>query len=364
MRLSSTLTLYVGRQFLYAVLIVFAVMVLITFSFDLLEILRRAATRDEVTLRLALEMSLLKLPNLALKLVPFATLFGTMLALARLTRSHELVATRAAGVSVWQILMPGLLLAVLIGALDMALFNPIAAAMVGRYEQLEARLFHGQSSLLSVSSSGLWLRQADAGGQSVIHALHASNRGTELGDVTIFLYKGSDHFIGRIDARQATLRPGYWQLEKALLTGPGRTARVEDSYRVPTSLTLAQIQDSFASPDSLSFWQLPSFIASLEAAGFSAVRHRLHWQSVLATPLLLIAMVLIAATFSLRMTRRGGTGYMLAGGVLTGFLLYFLSDVVAALGLAGTIPVTMAAWTPAGVCTLLGVTTLLYLEDG
>jgi len=45
-------------------------------------------------------------------------------------------------------------------------------------------------------------------------------------------------------------------------------------------------------------------------------------------------------------------------------LLYFLTDVVFALGLSSTIPVALAAWTPFGISTLLGVTLLLHLEDG
>jgi len=49
---------------------------------------------------------------------------------------------------------------------------------------------------------------------------------------------------------------------------------------------------------------------------------------------------------------------------LTGFVLYFFSDVVFALGLSDSIPVALAAWTPSGVATLLGLTTLLHLEDG
>ena len=44
--------------------------------------------------------------------------------------------------------------------------------------------------------------------------------------------------------------------------------------------------------------------ANLERSGFSALRHRLYWHSLLAAPLLLCAMVLIAATFTLRQTRR------------------------------------------------------------
>ena len=51
-------------------------------------------------------------------------------------------------------------------------------------------------------------------------------------------------------------------------------------------------------------------------------------------------------------------------GIATGFLLYFVSNVVAALGQTTSIPVALAAWTPAGVSTLVAVTLLLHLEDG
>ena len=55
---------------------------------------------------LLLEMAALKLPHMAQEIMPFAILFGTMMAFWRLTRSNELVVARAAGVSVWQFLTP------------------------------------------------------------------------------------------------------------------------------------------------------------------------------------------------------------------------------------------------------------------
>ena len=78
----------------------------------------------------------------------------------------------------------------------------------------------------------------------------------------------------------------------------------------------------------------------------------------------MVAMVLIGAAFTLRHSRRGATSYVIGSGVLTGFALYFFSDVVFALGLSDSIPVTLAAWSPSGVALLLGLTTLLHLEDG
>jgi lipopolysaccharide export system permease protein len=229
---------------------------------------------------------------------------------------------------------------------------------------MEAKYLHGTASLLALSQGGLWLRQVDAEGQSVIHAESVSQQGLVLNQVIIFLYEGTDKFVGRIDARTATLGRGVWTLDDAVISNLDVPGRFFDSYTVPTSLNLEQIQDSFASPESMSFWALPGFISLLQEAGFAALKHRIHWHSVLSIPLLLVAMVLLAATFSLRLSRRGGTGLLVAGGVMAGFVLFFMTDLALALGLSGKIPPILAAWTPAGVSTLLGLSLLFHLEDG
>ncbi|HZD25388.1 MAG TPA: LPS export ABC transporter permease LptG [Alphaproteobacteria bacterium] len=364
MNISPTLSWYLARQFLAGIVFVLVVLMALVFLFDLIEHLRRASGHEAATLGVVLQLSLLQLPELGQKVVPFAALFGALHTFTRLTRSHELIVARAAGVSVWQFLMPPVLIAFLIGVFVVTVFNPFAAVMISRYEQLEGHFLEGRTSLLAVSSTGLWLRQGDARSQSVIHARHVSAAGTDLRDVIVFLYGDTDEFTGRIDAKAAHLRRGYWELDDALLTRPQQPSEHHETYKLPTTLTLEQIQESFASPETLSFWALPRFIRTLEQAGFSAQRHRLYWNAIMATPLLLCAMVLLAATFSLRLTRRGHTGLLLAAGVCTAFVLYFISDVVYALGVAGNLPVALAAWTPAGVSTLLGVASLLHLEDG
>ena len=60
----------------------------------------------------------------------------------------------------------------------------------------------------------------------------------------------------------------------------------------------------------------------------------------------------------------GGAGLLMASGVLCGFLFYFLTDVVYAFGLAGSLPPSLAAWTPVGICVLLALAMLFHLEDG
>lgn len=364
MHLSLTLSTYIGRQFLLGVATVFLLLVALIFLIDVVELSRRGAAREGVTFAIVLQMALLKLPYMAQKIIPFAALFGGMFTFLKLTRTHELVVARAAGVSAWQFLLPTLVLALAIGIFVVTTFNPLASVTASRYEQMETNYLRGRSSLLAVSSSGLWLREGDLNHQSVIHALRVDPDDMELDQVIIFLYEGADHFVRRIDAKTAKLDNGYWYLTDTIITAPGTPAEVRPEYRLKTDLTKARIQDSFASPETMSFWVLPEFIGTLEAAGFSARKHRLYWHAVLAGPLLLCAMVLIAATCSLRFTRQGGTRLLVLGGLLAGFLLYFLSDVVFALGLSGSIPAMLAAWAPAVVSTLLGLTMLLHLEDG
>ena len=301
---------------------------------------------------------------MAQKVLPFAALFGGMLAFVRLTRTNQLVVAPCCRSVSLAVPVPCNRYCLVGGTFCGDIVQSLASATTSFYESLESKHLRGRASLLAVSKSGLWLRQADEAGQSVIHARGVSQHGTELSDVIVFLYDGVDRFAGRIDADGATLEPGHWHLTDALLTGPDQPVKRFAEYRLPTTLTLAQIQDSFASPETLSFWSLPRFIETLEKAGFSALRHRLHWHAILAGPLLLCAMVIIAATFSIRLTRRGGAGLLAAGGVFAGFLLYFLSDVVYAMGLSGAVPVVLAAWAPAGICALLGLTTLFHLEDG
>ena len=366
MKLSGTLSIYVGRTFLMSFLAFFIGLMTLVFLLDVIELLRRGASKPDVTFAIVAQMGLLKLPHMGQLLFPFATLFGGMTAFWRLTRSNELAVTRAAGISVWQFLLPVLLLALALGIFKVTAFNPLSSTTLSRFQTMEAVYLKGQKSVLAISDGGLWLRQGTAEGHAVVHARNILQQGSkvELLDTITFLYQGQDTFIGRVDAERAVLGEGFWHMENAWVNTPESPASHHDEYWLETDLTLAKIQDNFASPETMSFWKLSDFIQTLDEAGFSAIRHRLQWHSLLASPLLMCAMVLIAATFTLRHARRGSTTFVIASGVLTGFLLYFVSDVVYALGLSESIPVTLAAWTPSGVALMLGLAMLLHLEDG
>lgn len=365
MPLTGTLSRYIGRQFLILFGLILAVLLGVIVLFEFIEMTRRAADRPEATIGITLQLTLFKLPKTVELLFHFAILFSVMMLFWRLTRSHELVVARSVGVSAWQFLTPVVVLAAVIGILKVTLVNPIGAAMFERYDELTERYIYSPgSSLLELSRSGLWLRQGDADGASILHAERAVGEGISLASAVVFLYHPDNRYRGRIDAATATLTDGAWILGNARISLENRPQRRVARYELPTDLTAETIADSFAAPETMSFWELPGFIRTLEEAGFSSLRHRLHYQLLLSQPLLLAAMVLFGAAFSLRQVRRGGTAAMIGAGVATGFALFTLSDIMAALGVSGNIPIVMAAWIPSLLSTLIGTALLLHFEDG
>ncbi|MDO9710459.1 LPS export ABC transporter permease LptG [Paracraurococcus lichenis] len=374
MTLATTLTLYVARRFLGATFAMLAGLTLLVALFDFIELLRRAATRPDAGFALVASIAALRLPFVALQILPFAILLGGILAFWRLTRSSELVVARAAGISAWGFLSGPVLVALLFGVIGTAAVSPLSSAMLARAERMDYAYLRNSAGLTAIAGGRLWLRQADRGldpqGVAILSGRPVAARpgdrpaGFEMTDVSLWRLASSDRPLARIEAPRARLQPGRWMLEDSITFLTGRAAGRPETLFFPTDLTPDRIENSFASPDTLSFWALPGFIAVLEAAGFSAVRHQLHFQSLLALPVLAVAMALLAAGFSMRPSRRGGVAQMIGAGVSAGFALFVLDKITSEFGEAGTLPVELAAWAPTVAGLLLALALLLHLEDG
>ena len=360
---SWTLYRYLARQFLLGIGMIYGAFLVLAFSIDVVNLIGRTASRG-VPSGVIIGMALLQLPDLGQKLLPFAVLLGGVYCFVRLSRSQELVATRAAGVSAWDFLLPPLAVAVALGGFVVLAVTPIASRMLNQFSALEAKYIKGEESQLSISANGLWLRQGNAEEQSVIHALTVADQGVHLDDVIVFRFGPNDQLTGRIDARSAQLLQGAWMLEDAWVSGTDGRVQHHDRYETKTTLTPAQIQESFAPPDTLSFWALPHFIQAAESAGFAASRYRLYFYSLLTLPVLLAAMVFMAASFSLQLSRVGGLGRVVLISALSGFGVYFLTELTRALGQSAILPAWLAASAPAAAAILIGMTLVFHQEDG
>lgn len=336
----------------------------IVYLFDTVELLRRAAKAENVSLALVLQMGLFKLPEIGQLIFPFAILFSAILTFWQLSRRHELTILRSSGLSVWQFLTPIVVVALAIGIINVTLINPLGALFFGKYESMESEYLNQKNSLITLSEQGLWLRQEHEGGTAILHSGHIKMPEWVLDKAIVFFFSPENNFLRRIDAKSAKLESGQWSFKEAVVNKPQEVPEKVDFLTMATTLTANELEDSFSDPASISFWKLPSFIKILEETGLDSTSLKIHFQNLLSQPLLFMAMILLAASVSLRPPRLRGAFILIMSGVVIGFVVFFASSFLQALGASQQIPIIIAAWFPAIISFLLGIGALMILEDG
>ncbi|NDR54959.1 LPS export ABC transporter permease LptG [Aliiruegeria sabulilitoris] len=366
------LQFYVARKFLWITVGLFATFAIFMILLDMVEQMRQFDAA-ELSFGGALLLSSLSVPETLYLILPLIVMLSTLALFLSLARTSELVVIRAAGRSAIRAIIAPVMAAFMIGVLGVVIMNPIVAATKHAYEQRAAEFSGKGGSTFSVSREGLWLRQGDADGQTVIHAERANHDGSELYNVTFVTFgpdeDGNSTAQRRADAKSAALELTGWNLTDVKVwwleeENPESGAVLHDTLYIPSNLTQEQIRDSFGSPSSVPIWDLPAFIEDLDNAGFSARTHRVWFQMELALPFFIASMVLIGAGFTMRHTRFGRTGLMVLLALLMGFGAFFIRNFAQILGQNGDIPVMLAAWAPPAIAFLMSLGLLLHTEDG
>ena len=312
---SNTLGRYFAGRFVVSALGVFAGIFVLLVLTDYIEMVRKTSGLVSASPIMVAETSLFRVPQLLEKMMPFCILIGAMTCYLALSRRLELVVARAAG-----------------GGIQ--------------------------------DANGFWINQSNSDGQIIMNAARSEKQGVRLTGLTLFQFDTQNHFKQRIEAREATLEDGYWLFRDVRRFSLNAPPVEQATLKVETALTPAQVRNSFSTPETVSFWQLPGYIRSSESSGFATAGYRLQYHKLLALPFLLAAMVMLAASVSLRFFRFGGVQKMVLSGVGAGFLLYVLSKVTEDLSKAELMHPIAAAWLPVVVGGLTGFLALLYQEDG
>jgi lipopolysaccharide export system permease protein len=362
MLIGRTLGRYIAFRFLRAIAGVFLTVFGLVYVLDFVELIRRTGDLIGVSSLRVAELTLFRTPAIAEQVLPFAILFGAMSALLQLSRKLELVVARAAGISAWQFLQPGILVACLIGIFSVMIYNPVSAVLKQKATEIEAEIFSSNPG--ASSGRDIWIRQRSPDGTAIIRAETVVEGTTALAGITAFSFDREGRFLERIEAGQGILRQGHWEFADARIITIEEGPQDYETYHLASNLDPAQVQKSFTPPESVPFWNLKETAEQTERAGLDATRYRLRYEILVARPLLFVAMVLVAASVSLRFFRFGGVGPLVLGGVAAGFLLYVITELMEDLGASGLVGTTLAAWFPAVVGSLLGTLALLYQEDG
>lgn len=284
--------------------------------------------------------------------LPVTVLIGSVIGVLDLQSRREMTIIKASGTSLWRLMRAPLVLVVLLG---------IFAATVADTTAIEVNRSLPVYGVRS-SSGPLWLEQDGDQGHYILYAEHPEASGTKLNDVVLF-FPGVDT-RDRITADTARLTSGGWILGNAIRYRPDVSPEPLPNYRVSTATTAGDMRIRLTSPRDLTFGELLGVVSqnvadpALRGAAYTSLFR------LFALPFLLVGSVLIAFAFTSGYRRTNKYGGAVLGGVVLGFVVYVVTELSQRSGFAGVLDPSFAAGGPAFVAIVIGVSVLLYKEDG
>ncbi|MEM0976659.1 MAG: LptF/LptG family permease [Pseudomonadota bacterium] len=365
-----TLDFYIVLRFARSLGLVFCVVLVLVLTVDTLDVL--GSIRSEtIGILDAVWLSSLRVPDIIVTVFPLIILIASMIFCMGLTKSSEFVIVRAVGRPILAALLGPIVLTALIAFAVVISLGPWAGRTILQFDSARAQFSNNLENRLQVTSSGLWLREANDDQITVLNAAGSAQNGRRLEDVTLFRFSTDGRLTERFEAQNAFLNNGdlilsnakVWDFTK-IVENPELTATTRGVLRISTTLSADQIVAGQPQAKTLSIWDLPKEIDTLERSGSSSLSHRSHYFSQLAAPILYVAMFLIGAIFTVQSGRVGNRGLAVIGAVSLGFFLFFFQRTAQTFGEVGEVPLFIATWSPPLAALLGGLAWLLRCEDG
>ena len=357
---------YIMRRTLGSVLVLGAACLGLTISIDFLEALRQVGSQSDAGVATAFRLTLLRAPQLLMILSPFIMLFGVLMAFSQLARSLEIAVLRAAGFSVWRIVGAPVILAAILGVVLTLAVDPLTTRMSLSADRLLNDVKGDEQTASRAFRNGVWLRQDSDQGVVLFHADQIDLDAGVFDDVFVWRKSVEGVFLERFDAPTAVFEGQTVVLMDALRSTPGgQLAEEVGNQSFATSFAKRDLALLGTRPESLSIWTLPFLMQRIGNAGVPLEPYSLRLQELFAMPLKLASMAVIACVFALPIhARGGGTARLIIYGIVAGFLAFIGIQFSSALAEASLVPVVIAAWTPPAITLLIGVTIILFQEDG
>ena len=307
-----------------------------------------------LTPQLMIEYMVMKIPFLISEFMPIIVLVGVSVYLIEISRHHEVVALRAAGLGTKKILAPLIMVATLAASSSFIIGEWIAPVTNQRLDSIEKVNIRHQPG----SNQGIqWLRDE-----------HRFFRLTPLTDnqfaLTMIETDAKGHWTRRIDSSRASYHAPNWQMHNLQISAPAKHGNIRFEQRDQLTLPSAVGPETSAlpRPRHMDFLQLYHYIGDLEHAGLSVGAYKYALQRKFSAPFACLLMVFLAAALCIGVgDRNKNISVSLAVSISLGLLFYIIGNTGHLLAGSERLPAAFAAWLPTLVFG--GLATFLLLKN-
>ncbi len=284
-------------------------------------------------------------PMILWQILPVSVLIASLITFGSLSRTNEIVAIKACGVSIYRTIVPVIIIATLVCIIAFFISEFVTPYTNERADEVIYRKILKRETPGAFKQNQIWYR-----GEKGIYNVKTFDPLTNtLQGITIYHLDGKFNLTKRVDAERGEWKNGKWMFYNLITTTfppekfPELTIMKEKVVDLPE-----EGPDSFKAaqkdPANMGYLELRRYVKGIQAQGFDATRYLVDLQGKLAFPLVNILMAIIGISFSIGMERRGGNAQGIAAGMIIGFSYWIVFSFTLSLGRAGGLPPFLSAW--------------------
>ena len=351
---------YMVREYVTYLAYGLAVGIVLFVIVDLLQTLDKFL-RIKPPLPVILEHFIYRAPEELYRGFPIVVLVATIFLFLSMARQHELTALKAAGVSLYRVSRPVLLLALGISAAAVVFQETLLPALNARAEEVDRIKIKGEPPRHLQRRTQLWYRN-----ESRFYRIDLLDPvGQSMDGVTLLELGPDSRLLTRIDARRARWTADGWEFRDGVFRTFGDREQTES---VPFHLTALEIPERLEdftqihkSIERMNFLELREYLARLQESGRKVAKYLVLLYEKLAFPLINVVLALVAIPFALAAPRRGRLiGIGLAIPIAIGY--WVVHSLALSFAKAEMLPPLLAAWTANIVFAGLGLSLFLRLR--
>lgn len=308
-------------------------------------------------------LTLLKVPALIYKILPFIFLFSSIMLFFNFLQSEEMIILKIAGISNFKIILFPALISLFFGIIIVSGINPILSKLTHKYLDIKNQFTKENDYLAALTENGIWIKDKIDGNTNIIRAKKLSDN--NLIEVTVYRFDENNQSQSRIESPKANISENKWILFDAIIY-------YRDSNNVSTNFTkydfksnfeINSIKNIFSNLDAVSFWELNKLKKNYKYLGYSTKEVEGEFQKSLSFPLFLMSMTLLAGAVVMNVKYRGNYMTYILISIILSVLIFYLNDFSRAMGETEQISLVMSVWTPVSLVLILSSIGMIHVNE-
>ncbi len=338
---------YLTFGFLKIIINVALIFICLGIIFNLFEEIEFFKNINQSTI-LPFVLTVMFIPNLIVKLLPFVVFFASMWYLVSIKSNGDFLSLKVFGFSNLKIIFILSLTAFLFGITVLVIINPLTSSMIKYYEETKAKYSKDVDHLVSINKNGVWIKETYDNNLRIITAKKIEKN--FLFEVSIYeLDEEKYEIIKRIEAEKANISKNVWSLESVstfdLIKDKDNVVFTENE-EIYSIYNIEKLNKLYRNLDTISFLKLITEYKDLNAQGYSKRLLNEKINTFFALPVFLFLMVVLASIFTVGSTNKHQNFYYIFISIICCAVIYYFKDLSVALGQTDRISLTLAVWIP------------------